>query len=102
MAMAAYLALAGCSGGVNPDLSAGQEVPASDLDTAKPPPRTVTSMPLLPPVPEPAATSAPVGSLPPAGDEQQSPIPYNELYSDDEQARIRSELTAAASKATGR
>jgi hypothetical protein len=63
--------------------------PAADLDTTKAPPQTVSSMPLLPPVPEdPAKQPAAIADAP--------PLQYDRLYSDDEQVQIKSDLAAAA------
>jgi hypothetical protein len=66
-----------------------------DLDTAKPPPQTVTSTPLLPPMPddkpEPPAASGPAAIT--------APLQYDPLYTDEEQFRIQTDLTKAATKA---
>jgi hypothetical protein len=101
VALMAAICVTGCSGGVE-SINQPQIAPQTDLDTAKPPPQTVTSTPLLPPVPEPPATAAPSGGLPaqaPATSEP--PLQYDQLYSDDEQLRIKADLAAAAAKVKG-
>lgn len=83
------LSLAGCAGGD----------PASDADVVAPvasTPGAVSRAPLLPPVPEPAASK-------PATDSTWStsspPLEYDHLYSEDEQAKLQADLMAAAARA---
>ena len=88
--MACGLLLSGCGGGV---AEHGTSLPVAaaptDLDTARPPPQTVTQAPLLPPVP----SNDPTQTLPPAMRN------LEHLYSEDEQARIQADLAAAAARA---
>jgi hypothetical protein len=93
-ALGASLALADCSGGSEVMSQPLVPSPSADLDTSRAPPQTVTSMPLLPPVPEdPARQPAPgvVAEAP--------PLPYDGLVSDDEQLRIKADLAATAARA---
>ncbi|MDR3497490.1 MAG: hypothetical protein P4L82_23095 [Ancalomicrobiaceae bacterium] len=81
-------ALAACSGGIaETDGIPRAAAPAADLDTAKPPPQTVTQTPLLPPVPSSTTVDASPQYVPP---------PVEHLYTEDEQAKIEAELAAAA------
>lgn len=89
-AMGLAITLAACTGGGDP---------VSDADIVAPvaaTPGTVTRMPLLPPVPEPATSK-------PAADSTWStsapPLEYDRLYSEDEQARLQADLMAAAARA---
>ena len=104
LALAAALALSGCAGGSEAMTRPVLATPTADLDTARPPPQTVTSAPLLPPVPEaPATPTAPVDtSSTGAASEtlrETPPLQYDHLYSDDEQQQIKSDLVSAATKA---
>ena len=81
------LGLAGCGGGVAETGATPMASTSADLDTARPPPRTVSQTPLLPPMPAQADVSP---GIPPAM------MNIEHLYSEDEQARIESDLTAAA------
>jgi len=92
LALAASLMLGGCSGGSDAMTQPTFSAPAADLDTTKAPPQTVTSMPLLPPVPDDPAKQ-------PATTTEAPPLQYDHLYSDDEQTKIRSDLIAAAARA---
>ncbi|MDR3375958.1 MAG: hypothetical protein P4L98_19715 [Ancalomicrobiaceae bacterium] len=90
VAAAGVMALVACSGGIAE--TGGVPVaaaPQADLDTAKPPPRTVTETPLLPPV---QTTPNPLFEA----DSRYVPPPVEHLYSEDEQAKIEAELAAAA------
>jgi hypothetical protein len=93
------LILTGCSGGADTMTQPLVPLPAADLDTSRPPPTTVTSTPLLPPVPEtgagqPAATSQP-------SDTGEPPLQYEHLYSEEEQAKIAADLAGSGAKAQG-
>ncbi len=83
----ATLALAACSGGMGETVGSSLiTVPNAELDTAKPPPQTVTQTALQPP---PTVPGASANGLPPT-------IWNTEhLYSEDERAKIEAELAAA-------
>ena len=88
----AVLGLQGCSGGSDAMSRTMNSAQTEDLDTAKPPPSTVSKTPLLPPVPnQPAEQQADAVIATP-------PLEYDHLYSDEDQERIRRELSAAAAK----
>lgn len=83
--------VAGCSSG--PDTGAQDDI----VPVAAPGPSPVTRTPLLPPVP-----SAPAATSPPATDTWATsapPLQYDRLYSEEEQAQIRSDLLNAAARA---
>jgi hypothetical protein len=83
--------LAGCATG--PDTAAQDDI----VPAAASAPAAVTRTPLLPPVPSaPAPISAP-GSDTLAT--SAPPLQYDRLYSDEEQAQIRSDLLNAAARA---
>ncbi len=90
--LAASFVLSACSGGSEAMTQPSVPAPAADLDTAKAPPRTVTSSPLLPPMPaDNAQPSDPAAAA--------APMQYEHLYSDDEQTKIQQDLIAAAARA---
>ena len=89
-AAAGLMALVACSGGIAETGGVPvAAVPQADLDTAKPPPRTVIETPLLPPV---QTTTNPLLEA----SSRYVPPPVEHLYSEDEQAQIEAELAAAA------
>lgn len=86
--------LAACSAG--PDAIAPQDDIVQPVETITQP-GTVSRKPLLPPVP-----ASPAAQASPATDNWSTsapPLQYDRLYSDDEQARIQSDLLKAAARA---